>query len=106
MNKTDYLAWRFWFDILQFAGICFIGIYSWWSNRERVTNKRFKEHHQRLTALENQVKHVPSQKQYDELSGRIGTLHSDLQGIKGQLKGIGRAVDLMNEFLINQGGKP
>ncbi len=105
MTNIDYSAWRFWLNVMQLTAICALTVYTWWTNRERVTNKRFKEHHQRLTALENQVKYVPSQMQYDALSDRIGLLHGDLQGIKGQLKGINRAVDLMNEYLINNGGK-
>jgi len=105
VKSIDYSAWRFWFDVFQFIGICGLGIYTWWTNRERVTNKKFKEHDQRLSALEKEISLFPSKKQYDALTDKIGGLHGDLKEISGQLKGLNRAVDLMNEYLINQGGK-
>lgn len=105
MTDIDYSALRFWLNILQLTGICAIGIYTWWTNRERVTNKRFKEHHHRLVTLENQIKYSPTQTQYEALSTRIDRLHGDLREISGNLRGINRAVDLINEYLINQGGK-
>ena len=37
----DYSAWKFWFDVLQLLGTLALGIYVWWSNREKVTARRF-----------------------------------------------------------------
>jgi len=105
MKTIDYSAWRFWFDVLQLIGICIIGIYSWWISKERVTNKRFKEHHARLTALEGHIQNSPSPKQFKDLADKFELIHGDMREIKGQLTGINRAVDLMNEYLINNGGK-
>lgn len=49
MEQINYTAWRFWFDVMQVAGLFAIGTLSWWFNREKVTAKRFK-------ALEDDVK--------------------------------------------------
>jgi len=38
---APYGSWRFWMDIVQFAGIMVIGVYQWWANKQRVTAKRF-----------------------------------------------------------------
>jgi len=46
---------------------------------------------------------MPSHKDMKELSSRIDQLHGSLSEFNGRLKGINRAVDLMNEYLINQG---
>lgn len=101
----DYSGLRFWLDIFQLAGICIIGVYSWWANRERVTNKRFERQEKRLNALESEVKRFPSHSQLKELSDRIDRLHGDMREMSGSLKGLTRSVDLMSEHLINQGGK-
>uniref|UniRef100_A0A6H2A4T7 Uncharacterized protein n=1 Tax=viral metagenome TaxID=1070528 RepID=A0A6H2A4T7_9ZZZZ len=45
---SDYAGLRFWMDVVQMVGIGALGIYTWWSNREKVTAKRF-------TALEKEM---------------------------------------------------
>lgn len=104
MQQIDYTAWRFWFDVLQLAGICSIGIYSWWSNREKVTTRKFREHEARLAQLENDIRH-PSCQYHVGFEDRLDTINSGVSKVEGRLEGINRAVDLMNDFLINQGGK-
>lgn len=53
---VDYEAWRFWRDNLQLAFTVILGLYVWWSNREKVTSSRFlsleKEVAKRATATE------------------------------------------------------
>ncbi len=49
--------------------------------------------------------HMPNHKDIKELSGRIDLLHGSLSELNGRLSGINRAVDLINEFLINKPGK-
>ena len=102
---TDYAAGRFWLDVGQVAGLVALGVYSWWTNRARVTNDRFKEHNDRLIKLEQSVENAPTSKQYNELRGCMGTLSGELKKTEGKLDGINRVVDLINEFLIKQGGK-
>jgi len=51
-----------------------------------------------LIDLKAEVKHMPTQQSIDELNNSIGRL-------EGRLDGINRVADLMNRFLINQGGK-
>jgi hypothetical protein len=48
-------------------------------------------------------------KRIDSLSSAMGTridsVGSKIDNVAGRLEGIGRATDLMNQFLIEQGGK-
>lgn len=46
----DYTAARFYLDLSQFALTGAIGVYVWWTNREKVNSKRFE-------ALEKEVAH-------------------------------------------------
>lgn len=104
MPTPDYSAWRFWFDVLQLAGISLIGVYSWWVNREKVTTGKFREHERRICQLENDVRH-PNCQYHLGFEARLDTLHGDIRELAGGVKGLRRAVDLMNEYLINNGGK-
>ena len=127
----DYDGMRFWFDVAQLIGTLLIAVYVWWSNREKVTAGRFlkleKEVAERITSealdkrcathlertaraestitqIKAEVTHLPSHHDLEQLSLRIGTLGGQMERLSGRLEGINRAVDLVNEFLINQGG--
>lgn len=101
----NYQSLNFWFQVFQFLLTAAIGIYVWWTNREKVTNKRFSAAENRLAQLENDVKHPPACTYHPRLEERMDAVQGDTREIKGSLKGLAKAVDLINEFLINQGGK-
>lgn len=56
----------------------------------------------RLTRVEVAIEHAPSRRDIEQLSRRIETLHGDLGRVAGGLEGIRRAVDLLNEHLLNR----
>ena len=72
---------------------------------KRDTAERLERHADRITCLESDVKHLPSQENITKLSERIDTLNGSISTVSGRLEGINRAVDLINQFLINNGGK-
>lgn len=53
--------------------------------------------------LQIELENMPGRKQFDELNKSILSLNGELRNTQGRLEGINRAVDLINEFLINQG---
>jgi len=55
-------------------------------------------------ALRIELDHMPTQQQFMALNTSIAALSGELRNTQGRLEGINRAVDLVNEFLINQGG--
>ena len=110
---VDYSALRFWFDVGQFFLTCAIGVYVWMSNRQKVTATRIKKmeadvgegllsHGNRLTKLESDSGHIPSRLEMGSLSDKISGLSRELGKLEGRLTGINRAVDLMNEHLLNR----
>ena len=134
MPNLDYTAWRFWFDVAQTLGGIVLGFYVWWVNRKNNTDKRFKKIEASMTAAiqafeeeidgrcqkrlgrieavekeeratQLKVGQMPSHRDIRELSGRINQLHGTMSELNGRLTGINRAVDLINEFLIHQGGR-
>lgn len=101
----NYTAWKFWIDVLVLAVVAGNTVYTWYSNREKVTNKRFQAAENRLLQLENDVKNPPSCTYHPRLEERMDSAVRKLERMDGKLDGLSRAVDLMNEFLINQGGR-
>jgi len=98
---------------MNFLILAAVGIIGWWNLRDKIATKRFKAAEDRLLQLENDVKHPPACNYHAGLEKRIGTLqtgfdqkiaavHGDTREIKGKLDGLSRAVDLMNEYLINR----
>ena len=101
MLRINYAALQFYVTIAQgFMSIAY-GVYvkRAVSNRrteERITkleteiSERLNRHEERTTTLEADYKHLPNQKDLADLNANISEL-------SGRLKGINRAVDLLNQ---------
>ena len=50
--------WRLIFQVVQALGTVGVGIYVWWSNREKVTTTKFSGHDKRLSALETALSKI------------------------------------------------
>jgi hypothetical protein len=66
----------------------------------------------RLIKVETSLSNQPQCSQHAEhmlnmkaLTSRLDSISSKVDKVSGHLEGVGRAVDLMNQFLIEQGGK-
>ena len=55
--------------------------------------------------LSREVDKLPSRSEIKELSDSMRTLTEKIGNLDGRMSGVNRAVDLINEFLIEQGGK-
>jgi hypothetical protein len=113
MIDTGVPAW-IWVTIGQWVFDLLISGWALISRKQAVTNKRVEEINESLTARIDQtekelirvcsdLEHLPHQMQFTKLGEQITDLTSELGEVKGRLGGINRAVDLINEFLINQG---
>ena len=128
MNSIDYPTLQFWFNIAQAAGTVILFIYTRRVTRQKAVDGRFQKiekrldqkadradctgHQSRTGVIETRVSelrveldHLPTQQQFADLTRDIQTLNGELKNTQGRLGGINRAVDLMNEFLINSGAK-
>jgi predicted nucleic acid-binding Zn-ribbon protein len=106
----DYRALGFWFQILQAIITLCMFVYVRKVAKQKATEKRFKRLESdmavletRTSKLEIELNHLPTQQQFIQLNAGIAKLSSAMENFRGRLSGINRAVDLMNEFLINQG---
>lgn len=106
--KTDYAAWRFWFDIGQYIVAFFVAIYIWLSNRDKArskdledvkesTSKDFKEVENRITKLETSAITL---KDLGPVYDRINDIAVDV----AKIEGVKDTVDMIQEHLLNNGG--
>lgn len=79
---------------------------------ETKRDSRCEQHKEKISLVEmsvievrSELDHLPTQEQFGQLNASISALNGSLQKTVGRLEGINRAVDLINEFLINQGAK-
>lgn len=108
------------------AVLQFLIIWAVWSfSQKYCTNKKCAEHRKKMTDqasndveslaedfvevkkelddLKDQVSKLPDRTEMEKFSSQIGEVNKTLGKLEGRLNGIGRAVDLMNQFLINNG---
>ena len=84
--------------------------YLWIGRKHQATVSRIETACEQISVNEKDIiklradfNSLPTQSQFIELGKELRSLTSELSETKGRLIGINRAVDLINEFLINQG---
>lgn len=123
--EGGYPALQFWFSFVHAFLTVMLFVYTRRVTKQKVAEERFqkiedallnkadagdcKKRNARIIAVETKVSeikveliHLPSQGQFTELNRGIQSLNGELRNTQGRLEGINRAVDLMNEFLINK----
>ena len=110
-----YPAWAFWFSVTQFLFNIALLIGVWWSNREKVTAKKFKGIEERVGKVEAAVKTIPTCSNHQRMeendkrtADALEELNkglSELKGlVRGRMEGIGSALDTIQQHLLS-GGK-
>lgn len=113
---VNYPVWQIVFNIIQLL----LTFAVWWSSRNKVTNDRFTQLENSKIQLEIDLKHLqeklkeqrPSCDNHGRMESndkrlfeRLDAVHGDVREIKGNLEGVKHLSALINEFLLNQGGK-
>ena len=103
-------AVKFWIYVAQWIFNVIVAIYLFFDRRQKKDLKEFKAactqialNEKEILKIRGDLRVLPSQTQFVELSKEIRSLTKELSETKGRLNGINRAVDLINEFLIQQG---
>ncbi|MBA2411075.1 MAG: hypothetical protein H0V62_15380 [Gammaproteobacteria bacterium] len=116
----DYIAVRFWLDLLQLIGIVVIGIYAWWQGRSRATTAaidrvethgrqareqqdvRLREHNDRVLRLEEQIGHLPGRNESDMLSTRIGEINARVAEVAAEAKATNHLLAVVHQHLLER----
>ena len=112
----DYPAMKFLLDLIQMVITLLIGLYVWQSNRHRVTNERISElesdmderldkYAERITTLEVRAGAAPTHDDLKRMHKRLDIMNGELQHLSGESSAARRTLDLIHEYLMNNGGK-
>jgi len=120
--ELDYTAAKFWWDVFVTAFVAVLAIYSWLKSRHAANaqdiealrdwareeiedaRERMDDRHDalkdRVTKVERDLEHVPTQRQFAELGSQLGNLHGDLQKAIGELNAMTHQMTLVQKHLL------
>jgi len=105
----NYEATKVWIDAAQFLWMIAATIWAFWGNKAKETNARIDgiekktvDHDKWLTRVNEQVKHLPTNAELEELVGDVKALKAGMDGMRDALKGITRQLELINEYLLER----
>jgi len=105
--SSNYVAWKFWLDVAQLLGIVAVGLYSWWSNRSKATQKRFNRHDSRLGSVEVELDHIKQAVEqrgpcqlHGQFDKRLRLIEGGVEKIDGRMQGVGNSLDLIQQHLM------
>lgn len=110
--EWDWTAARFFLDVLILLGFIILGIYTWWTTRNQVTaaaiakvNDRVGDNETRIRDVEKQLEHLPTHEHLGDIHEKVNAVAGTMREIKGELGAISRHLTLMNDYLLNAGGR-
>lgn len=122
-QALNYQALSFWWNVFLTLCLVALAIYQWIRGRHQANSNDIrvlrneigkligdveqKQHKldNRITAVEHDLSQQPTARDIHAIYQSIGTVHADLKQVVGSLTGLQRAVDLMNQHLIERGGR-
>lgn len=112
MTTPDWNAYRFVFDVLQTLFMAALGIYAWWTSRSRATTSainqveiRMEELNRRVDKVEHDISHLPDHDDIGDIHEKVNQVATTMSNVQGELGQMNKTLGLINEYLLNQGGK-
>lgn len=118
--EFDYKAAGFWFDVLQWASIGLIAIWGYLRTKDndnatalkhvadelaafiKASAEANQEQDNRLTVMEETVKHLPTRKEQSALGAELAALSADFGGMKQLLERVEHQTNLIHDHLLNK----
>lgn len=105
----DYSAWQFWFNVAQWIVTVFVALYVWLSNRGKIQKKDIEDVKETITCIGTRVTKLEtgaiSKDDLTAVYDRVNSTDGTVQKLDGKMDGVIRAVDRIQEHLLNNGGK-
>ncbi len=119
----DYSEWQFWLNVAQVGGYVVLGLYVWFTNRQKATVAEIREvkdnvealkaaqalrcgeHITRTTTLEVALKSAPTHADIGEVYDRVNVVKGTVDEMSGVLKGVNSQVRLLVEHHMKGDGR-
>lgn len=120
--SPDYEALKFYLSLLNVLGVLVVGIYTWWTNRDRATQAAIAAVREELTkrldvvvdqvhtavARVAEVEHDVSERlklsDLADLYQGLNNLGREMGAMTAELKSVTRQMTIHSEFLLRNGG--
>lgn len=109
---VDYGAGRFWLSAVQWVTTLAVGVYAWWTARNRATAKSIADVKNqvdgvdgRVLLLEDRAKSAPTHDDLGKLYERLGQINGNVERLVGEFSAHRRSVDRIQEHLLNRSDK-
>lgn len=116
----DYESAKLWLEILRWLAIIALGVWGYLRTKDndnasavkhvadelalfiKVSGDANVEQNNRLTIMEETVKHLPTHKEQSDLREEVATLTSDVSGMKRLLERVEHQTNLIHDHLLNK----
>lgn len=100
--RADYTAWNFWLAAGQFIFTTAVGFYAWMTNRAAAKEKTIKKIEDRVCRLETES---ITRKDLAEVHEKVNQVGKQVSELIGSVRSISGAVAMIQEYLMNKGGR-
>lgn len=116
----DYDAAKVWLEVARWLAIIGLGVWGYLRTKDndnatavknvadelaefiRASAKANHEQNNRLTIMEETVKHLPTHREQSELREEVASLSSDVGGMKQLLERVEHQTNLIHDHLLNK----
>lgn len=91
---------QFSWQVLQWAVLSAIGIYSWIVGRQSASNRELLELGP-AASIEAQVAQMPTQRQVSILLEKLSSTEASITGMNNQMSGMASRLETINNYLLN-----
>lgn len=120
MSTIDYGAMKFWLDIAHWIALIILAIWGYLRTKDndnasavksvaqelaifiKASNKANEEQNNRLTILEEVVKHMPTDQEVQQIANDVSSMKSRLEGQSQLLQRVEHQTSLIHEHLLNK----
>lgn len=108
----DYDAARFWWEVAMTLGLLANFVYQVIVARSKANKEAIAavaetvdDIDTRVTTLESEVRHLPDHEDLSEIHEKVNAIANGMGVIQGELAALNRTLGLINDHLLNHGGR-
>lgn len=117
--NLDYTAAKFWLDVAHWIVLVALGVWTYLRTKDkdntnaiekvaqelaefiRASSLANQEQNNRLTIMEETVKHLPTQRELTGLREEVASLTANIEGITAAMKRLEHQTNLIHEHLLS-----
>ncbi|ACL72728.1 conserved hypothetical protein [Thioalkalivibrio sulfidiphilus HL-EbGr7] len=111
MELIDWTGARFFFEVLKNAFLLGVGVYVWWTNRNRATSAAIREVHLRLDEVDRHVSRLeqtldnrPGYGEIDKLRAEMAEMNRGMAQVSAQLQSTTSLLNRLHEYMLQERG--